>query len=132
LFEKFVDRSEIHIKKIQIKSRVIRFEKCTTNIVFCTFDKLCNSNLAHEDYYSIAKVFNLLFIERVPHFSDTESDQCRRFISLIDMLYEQKCSVVMLSEQPINNLCQIKKLHKEFERTASRLYEMTIIKKDII
>ena len=55
------------------------------------------------------------------------SDQCRRFISLIDMLYENKCSVVILAENPISSLCQITNLSKEFERTASRLYEMTII-----
>ena len=55
------------------------------------------------------------------------SDQCRRFISLIDMLYDNKCSVVILAENPISSLCQIANLSKEFERTASRLYEMTII-----
>ena len=130
LFEKFVDLSEIHIKKIQIKSRVIRFEKCTSNIVFCSFEELCVSNLAHDDYYNIAKVFNLLFINKVPYFTDEKLDQCRRFISLIDMLYDQKCSVVILADKPINKLCQIKNLQKEFERTASRLYEMTIINPD--
>ena len=43
------------------------------------------------------------------------------------MLYDQKCSVVILAEKPINKLCSIKNLNKEFERTSSRLYEMTII-----
>ena len=131
LFEKFVDLSEIHIKKIQIKSRVIRFEKCTSNIVFCLFEELCISNLGHDDYYNIAKVFNLLFINKVPSFTEDNLDQCRRFISLIDMLYDQKCSVVILADKPINKLCQIKNLQKEFERTASRLYEMTIISPEI-
>ena len=59
--------------------------------------------------------------------TDDLSDQCRRFISLIDMLYINKCSVVILAEKPISLLCQIDKLIKEFERTASRLYELTII-----
>ena len=69
-------------------------------------------------------------IEKVPQMTKNFSDQCRRFISLIDMLYENKCSVVILAENPITSLCQIKNLSKEFERTASRLYEMTIIKKN--
>ena len=131
LFEKFVDLSEIHIKKIQIKSRVVRFEKCTSNIVLCSFDQLCASNLGHDDYYNIAKVFNLFFINKVPYFTANISDQCRRFISLIDMLYDQSCSVVILADKPINQLCQINKMQKEFERTASRLYEMTIINNKI-
>jgi len=127
LFDRFVDKSQVHIKKIKIKSRDIRFEKCTANIVFCSFKELCDINLAHEDYLNIAKVFKLIFISNVPLFEDSISDQCRRFISLIDMLYDQKCSVVILAEKPINELCHIKKLNKEFKRTASRLYEMTII-----
>ena len=127
LFERFVHQSQIHIRKIKTKSRDIRFEKCTANIVYCLFKELCATNLAHEDYHNIANAFKLIFISNIPIFKDNISDQCRRFISLIDMLYDQQCSVVLLAEQPVNKLCQIKSLSKEFERTASRLYEMTII-----
>lgn len=127
LFRRFVDNGEIHIRRIKTKSRYLRFEKCTSNILLSLFKDLCQTNLAHEDYSNIAKAFKLVFIENVPCFTESESDQCRRFISLIDMLYEQECSVVILAEKPINNICQISKLKKEFERTASRLYEMTII-----
>lgn len=128
LFYKFVDQSEIHIRKIQIQSRIIRFEKCTSNIIFCFFRELCDVNLAHEDYNNIAIAFNLLFIKSVPIFTNSNTDQCRRFISLVDMLYDNECSVVILAEKPIKNLCQIKSLYKEFKRTASRLYEMTVVK----
>ena len=76
---------------------------------------------------NIARAFSLIFVDSVPLFTDSESDQCRRFISLIDMLYDQQRSVVILAQFPINELCQIKKFSKEFERTSSRLYEMTII-----
>ena len=88
---------------------------------------MCNNNLGNEDYKNIAKEFNLIFIRNIPQFLESQSDQCRRFIGLIDMLYEQKRSVVILAEYPINQLCKIPKLLKEFERTSSRLYEMTII-----
>ena len=127
LFKRFVDKSEIYIKKINSNSRVIRFEKATANIAFCSFDELCNVNLGSEDYYNISKNFNLIFLNKVPCLSDNELDQCRRFISLIDMLYENKCSIVILAEKPINTLCSINNLKEEFKRTASRLYEMTII-----
>ena len=40
LFKRFVDESEIHIRKIQTNSRVIRFEKCTANINYCDFRDL--------------------------------------------------------------------------------------------
>jgi len=127
LFNRLVDINDLTTKKIEIKSREINFTKCSANVAYCSFDFICNTNLAHEDYASIAKEFNLIFIEKVPKMTNDFSDQCRRFISLIDMLYENKCSVVILAENPISSLCQITKLSKEFERTASRLYEMTII-----
>lgn len=128
LFQRLVDISSLTNKTIQTKSRKIKFTKCSANVAFCNFDFICNSNLGHEDYKNIAKEFNLIFIEMVPKMKNDLADQCRRFISLIDMLYENKCSVVILAESPISSLCQVSALTKEFERTASRLYEMTIIK----
>ncbi len=127
LFERFVNKDEIHIRKINTKSRVIRIEKCTSNIAYFTFKKLCSENLGHEDYKNIANAFSIIFVDNVPHFSSSNSDECRRFISLIDMLYDHKRSVIILAEKPINQLCSINTLKKEFERTSSRLYEMTII-----
>jgi cell division protein ZapE len=127
LFNRLVDINNLTTKKIEIKSREIHFAKCSANVAYCTFDFICNANLAHDDYANIAKEFKLIFIEKVPKMTNDYSDQCRRFISLIDMLYENKCSVVILAENPISSLCQIVNLSKEFERTASRLYEMTII-----
>ncbi len=127
LFERLVDINNLTAKTIDIKSRQIKFTKCSANVAYCSFDFICNTNLAHEDYAKIAQEFNLIFIEKVPKMTNDYSDQCRRFISLIDMLYDNKCSVVILAEKPISSLCQIKHLSKEFDRTASRLYEMTII-----
>ena len=43
------------------------------------------------------------------------------------MLYENNCSIIILAAKPISNLCN-KGFSEEFARTASRLYEMTIIK----
>ncbi len=128
LFEKFVGDSSLSQQRIQTQSREILINNCTANVALCSFKSLCDENLAHEDYRNIAQRFNILFIENIPIFSEDNSDLCRRFISLIDMLYEQHCSTVLLAAAPINSICVIKKLEKEFKRTASRLYEMTIIK----
>jgi len=127
LFQKLVDIDNLTTKIINSKSREIKFTKCSANVAYCSFDFICNTSLGHEDYTNIAEEFNLIFIEKVPIMTDDISDQCRRFINLIDMLYINKCSVVILAENPISLLCQITKFSKEFERTASRLYEMTII-----
>ena len=127
MFERLVDINSLTTKTVSVNSREIKFTNCTANVAYCTFEFICDTNLAHEDYARIAKEFKLIFIENVPKMTSDYSDQCRRFISLIDMLYNNNCSVVLLAENPISSLCQIHNLSKEFERTASRLYEMTIV-----
>jgi len=121
----------IHKTTVKTNSREIIFENCSANVAYCNFNSLCAINLAHKDYRNIALRFRLIFIKNVPQFIEELSDQCRRFISLIDMMYEENCSVVLLAETPIASLCKIDKLKKDFSRTASRLYEMTIIRPDL-
>ena len=91
------------------------------------FNKLCEDNFSHQDYINIAKTFKLIFLNNVPELNDQKKDSCRRFISLVDMLYENNCSIVILASKPISNLNIINSLKEEFARTASRLYEMTIV-----
>ena len=92
------------------------------------FNKICEDNLSHQDYINIAKTFKLIFLNNVPELNDQKKDSCRRFISLIDMLYENNCSIVILASKPISSLSTINSLSKEFDRTTSRLYEMTIVR----
>ena len=127
LFNRFVDESHLTTIKIKTNSREIIFDKCSSNILLTDFKKLCDENLSHQDYINIAENFNLIFLNNVPELNDQNKDSCRRFISLIDMLYENKCSIVILASKPISTLNTIRSLSDEFARTASRLYEMTIV-----
>ncbi len=127
LFNRFVDNTHLTTVTIKSNSREIIFDKCSSNILMTDFKKLCEENFSHQDYIIIAKNFNIIFLNNVPELDDQKKDSCRRFISLIDMLYENKCSIVILASKPIASLNSIKSLSEEFKRTASRLYEMTIV-----
>ncbi|MDC0045447.1 cell division protein ZapE, partial [Pelagibacteraceae bacterium] len=127
LFNRFVDETHLTTIKIKTNSREILFDRCSSNILMTEFKKICQSNLSHQDYTNIAKYFNLIFLNNVPELNEQNKDSCRRFISLIDMLYENNCSIVILAAKPISNLNTNKSLDDEFKRTASRLYEMTIV-----
>ena len=130
LFNRFIDETHLTSVKIKSKSREIVFDKCSANILLTEFNKICDNYLSHEDYINIAKKFKLIFLKNVPELNDQNKDSCRRFISLIDMLYENNCSIVILASKPISTLSTVKSLNAEFKRTASRLYEMTIVKPD--
>ena len=127
LFNRFVDKSHLTSIKVKSNSRELVFDKCSSNILMTDFKNICEENLSHHDYINIAKTFKLIFLNNVPELNDQHKDSCRRFISLIDMLYENNCSIVILASKPISNLNTINSLSEEFARTASRLYEMTIV-----
>ena len=127
LFNRFVDESHLTAIKVKSNSREIEFKRCSSNILMTDFNKLCEDNFSHQDYINIAKTFKLIFLNNVPELNDQKKDSCRRFISLVDMLYENNCSIVILASKPISNLNIINSLKEEFARTASRLYEMTIV-----
>tara|TARA_B100000963_G_scaffold259894_1_gene228167 strand:+ start:2052 stop:3092 length:1041 start_codon:yes stop_codon:yes gene_type:complete len=127
LFNRFVDNTHLTTIVVKSHSREIVFDKCSSNILMTDFEKLCEENFSHQDYINISKKFNIIFLNQVPELNEEKKDSCRRFISLIDMLYENKCSIVILASKPITSLNSIKSLSEEFKRTASRLYEMTIV-----
>lgn len=66
----------------------------------CRFDfgELCRSEMSAADYEVLAKTFHTWFIENVPQFPHKDSDIKRRFLMLIDILYERKCKVVVYAE----------------------------------
>ena len=128
LFERFVDTSNLYKRIINTNNRNLTLKKCTSNLLMISFNDICEVNFGNQDYYNIAKNFKLVFLKNVPEFNQEKKDSCRRFISLIDMLYENNCSIVILASKPITSLNLIPSFSKEFERTTSRLYEMTIIK----
>ena len=127
LFNRFVDDTHLTSVVVKSNSREITFRNCSSNILSTDFKKLCEENFSHQDYINISRKFNLIFLKNVPELNHQNKDSCRRFISLIDMLYENNCSIVILASKPISNLNTISNLAEEFARTSSRLYEMTIV-----
>ena len=66
-------------------------------------------------------------IENIPEFNDINSNQQQRFITLIDIIYENKIPMAVTSNFNLNNFSSSKLLEKSFKRTISRLYELTSI-----
>ncbi|KAF5377699.1 hypothetical protein D9757_009371 [Collybiopsis confluens] len=63
-----------------------------------SFAHLCAGELGSADYITIASTFETLILENVPILHLSTKDQARRFISLIDALYEARCRLVVLAE----------------------------------
>ena len=87
--------------------------------------------MGSEDYLSIANTCDFLFIENLPDFNENNSNQQQRFITLIDIIYEKKISLMTLMASDFKDLGSSAKLADPFKRTLSRLIELTS-SKDIL
>lgn len=82
-------------------SRKITVPKCSADGSTClyTFDELIRSAYGASDYLAIAKQFDTVFLEGIPKMQRDDCNLARRFITLIDVLYEHKCRVVFCAEE---------------------------------
>ena len=122
-FNELTNGGSFEAKTLHIKGRQLIFEKTHGDILFSSFDELCNRMLGSADYLEIASEFSTLLIANIPLLSYEIRDQVRRFVILIDTLYEQNvkliCSAAVSAEQ-----LSFKDKDFDFKRTRSRLIEM--------
>ena len=76
------------------------------------------------DYLEIAKNFSTIIVENIPTLDSEERDAARRFVVLIDALYERRCVLICSSDSPIEKIYEGSDWNFEFDRTISRLIEM--------
>jgi cell division protein ZapE len=88
------------------------------------FDSLCNTALGAGDYLAIATNFHTLILDGIPRLSPDNYDQARRFIVLVDTLYDQRVKLIASADATPDQLYQRGENARMFERTASRLDEM--------
>jgi len=88
------------------------------------FSALCGTALGAGDYLALATHFHTLILDAIPRLSPDNFDQARRFIVLIDTLYDHRVKLVASAAARPDQLYQRGENAKMFERTVSRLEEM--------
>ena len=113
------------LKTLNIKGRDFKIENFYEGIARFDFNELCDQNLGAEDYLEIIKNCKFIVINQVPQFSDTNSNQQQRFITLLDVIYDKNISIAVTANQNLDQFTSSRLLEKPFKRTISRLYELT-------
>jgi cell division protein ZapE len=88
------------------------------------FNALCGRPLGPADYLAIATHYRVLFVDAVPILAPANFDEARRFITLVDTLYEHRVKLIASAAAAPDLLYQHGEGARAFERTASRLQEM--------
>ena len=90
-----------------------------------TFSELCDRPLSTGDYLALVRGIHTLFLDEVPPFSTLSRDALRRFILLIDVLYDKQTKLFMRMAQPLGTVeGTFNTWGFEVQRTLSRLMEM--------
>ena len=109
---------------LEVLGRKIFLPHAVGGQVRASFASLCSVALGPNDYVALADRFHTVFLEDVPKLSPARREEARRFVILIDALYEAHAKLIVLAETQPAQLYPAGDGAFEFERTASRLEEM--------
>lgn len=109
---------------LKVKGRDVKLPLFHNGIARATFWDLCGQMYGPGDYLSIADAVKLLIIEDIPRLGRTNFNEAKRFVTLVDALYEAKVRVIASAVDEPESLYIEGAGVFEFERTASRLREM--------
>ena len=109
---------------LQVNGREVILPKTAEGVAFCDFASLCEVAYGPGDYLAIANRFNTMILSKIPKLGPHNRDSAKRFVTLIDSLYEAKVKLVCSAEAPPHELYPSGDGAFEFERTVSRLMEM--------
>lgn len=111
---------------LTLKGRQLVVPRAAGDAARFSFADLCEKPLGARDYLAIAGRFSTVFIDHVPVLGEGKRNEAKRFILLIDTLYDHHMRLVMSAAAPPERLYTAKRGTEvfEFERTASRLVEM--------
>ena len=113
-----------HKRTLTIMGRKLVVPAAAEGVARFDFDTLCGAALGPGDYLALATHFHTLILDDIPRLSPDNYDEARRFITLIDTLYDHRVKLLASAAAQPDKLYQRGENAAMFERTASRLDEM--------
>ncbi|TAK38845.1 MAG: cell division protein ZapE [Lysobacteraceae bacterium] len=109
---------------IVVDGRRIAVRARSRGMAWFDFAELCEGPRAAADYIEIAREFHTVVVGGIPVMGANADDSARRFVTLVDELYDRHVNLVCTADAPPTALYTGERLVGAFERTASRLIEM--------
>ena len=109
---------------LEVKGRHVTIPRYWAGMARAQFNDLCGKPLGPADYLALVGAVKLLVLEDVPQLTPEKSNEAKRFVTLIDTLYEGKVALILSAAAEAEALYPTGTGSFEFARTASRLREM--------
>ena len=112
--------------ELVVKGHIVRVPKAAMGLARFSFEELCAQPLAASDYLKIAHEFHTVIVDHIPVMDYPRRNEAKRFIILIDTLYENAVKLLASAQAQPDQLYLAVDGYEanEFKRTASRLIEM--------
>ncbi len=110
--------------QLEVNSRHVTLPRFANGVGRASFWDLCSKPLGPADYLAIARAVRVLIVEDIPQLSSANYNEAKRFVILIDALYEARVRLIASAADAPERLYIEGEGSFEFERTASRLREM--------
>jgi len=124
---KMTGNAKCKSRDIAIKGRVLHVPCSSHGVARFTFADLCEKPLAASDYVRLAHDYHTILVDRIPVMDYAERNAAKRFISLIDTLYDNAVKLMASADaNPVSLYLATDGIEaNEFKRTSSRLIEMS-------
>ena len=109
---------------LEVKGREVHLPRYWAGMARASFWDLCGQPLGPADYLALVGAVKLLVLEGIPRLDASKFNEAKRFVTLIDALYEGHVRLICSAEDAPERLYLEGAGSFEFERTASRLREM--------
>lgn len=109
---------------IQVLGHEVHVPRARDKVARFSFAELCDSPLGPADYLALASRFVAIIVSGVPPLSPDRRDAAKRFVTLVDALYDHRCILVCSAAAAPEELYRKGDGSFEFQRTVSRLIEM--------
>jgi cell division protein ZapE len=123
-FSELTNGAEGKSETLRVMGRKFVVPLAAEGVARFDFETLCGAALGPGDYLAVATRYHTLILDGVPRLSPDNYDKARRFIILVDTLYDHRVKLLASAEAMPDQLYQRGENAKMFERTASRLDEM--------
>ena len=111
-------------RSIEIEGRPIPIVGEGSGVVWFEFMALCSGPRSQEDYIEIARNYQSVIVSNVPILDSLHEDEARRFVALVDELYDRNVNLIVSAAAAPRDLYRGERIGPQFERTVSRLIEM--------
>jgi cell division protein ZapE len=123
-FAALTNGAEGRPERLIVTGRTLTVPLAADGVARFDFEALCGRPLGAGDYLALATHFHTLIIDAIPRLNPGNHDRARRFITLVDALYDHRVKLIASAEAKPDQLYERGEGAKAFERTASRLEEM--------